>query len=145
MRKLIVFGLPAVLAVVSAVTAMPAEAKAPGVNGRVVFTRFDPTLGGTVTYTANPDGTTLTPLFSNGLSEFAHWSPDGSEVSIFTACIDGQEDCAATIVDPDTGTFRQFKWPDPTLETHCAQWAPDGQRLACGRLPEMRGAPPITR
>lgn len=131
MRKLIILGLPAVLAAVSAVTAMPAEAKAPGANGRIAFTRFDPTLGGTVTYTVNPDGTTLEPLFSNGRSEFAHWSPDGSEVSIFTACSDGQQDCAATIVDPDAGTFRQFKWPDPTLETNCAQWAPDGRRLAC--------------
>jgi Tol biopolymer transport system component len=37
-----------------------------------------------------------------------------------------------TIVDPDTGTFREFKWPDPALETHCGfGWSPDGTRLAC--------------
>ncbi len=106
-------------------------ALAPGPNGRIAFTRFDPAMCGPVTYMANPDGSKVKQLFTRGQSVFPHWSPDGSEVSIFTACTDGQEDCAATIVDPDTGTFRQFKWPDPTLETHCAQWAPDGRRLAC--------------
>jgi Tol biopolymer transport system component len=36
-------------------------------------------------------------------------------------------------VDPDTGRFRQFKWPDPTLETPCGDgWSPDGTRLLCG-------------
>jgi len=35
-------------------------------------------------------------------------------------------------VDPDTETFREFKWPDPALETHCSfGWSPDGTRLAC--------------
>ena len=34
-------------------------------------------------------------------------------------------------MDPDSGTFRQFRWPDPTLETDCGHWAPDGQRFAC--------------
>ncbi len=52
-------------------------------------------------------------------------------MSIATACTDGTETCAATIVDPDSGTFRQLKWPDPTLETNCGIWSADGRRLAC--------------
>ena len=126
-RKLIALGLPAVVAAFAAMTTMPAEAKAPGPNGRIAFTRFDPAQGGTVTYTVNPDGSQVEQLFSNGHSEFPHWSPDGSEVSIL-CCDDGM---AAHIVNPDTSSFREFAPPDPTLETHCAQWAPDGQRLAC--------------
>jgi dipeptidyl aminopeptidase/acylaminoacyl peptidase len=131
MRKPIVPGLLAGFAALAALTAIPADAKVPGPNGRIAFARFDPALGGTVTYTANPDGSRVQQLFTHGHSEGPRWSPDGSEVSISTACTDGEEDCAATIVDPGTGTFRQFKWPDPTLETNCGKWAPDGRRLAC--------------
>ncbi len=102
------------------------------VNGRIAFARFDPTLGDTVTYTVNPDGSHQRRLFSSGPSGGPRWSPDGSQVAIATACTDGTETCAATIVDPGSGTFRQFKWPDPTLETDCgSSWSPDAQRLAC--------------
>jgi Tol biopolymer transport system component len=127
MRKPIVLGLLAGFAALAALTAVPADAKVPGPNGRIAFTRIDPAMGGTVTYMANPDGSKVEQLFTRGQSEFPHWSPDGSEVSIF-CCDDGM---AAHIVDPDTGSFRELAPPDPTLETHCGQWAPDGQRLAC--------------
>jgi Tol biopolymer transport system component len=110
-------------------TGGPAHGETPGPNGQIVFERFEPALGHTAIYTANPDGSHQQQLYSDG--SFPNWSPDGSEVSIGTACTDGTETCAATIVDPDSGTFRQFKWPDPTLETDCGQWSPDGQRLAC--------------
>ena len=109
----------------------PVQAKAPGPNGRIAFESFDPTLGHMVTYTANPDGSHRQQLYFGGMSAFPDWSPDGSQVSIGTPCTDGTETCAATIVDPDSGAFRQFKWPDPTLETDCGHWSPDGQRLAC--------------
>src|SRR6266511_4708313 len=114
-----------------AIPASTAQGKVPGENGRIAFARFDHTLGDTVTYTANPDGSHQQQLPFSGPSGFPRWSPDGSELSIGTACTDGTETCAATIVDPDSGTFRQFKWPDPTLETDCGIWSSDGQRLAC--------------
>jgi Tol biopolymer transport system component len=107
----------------------PAQAKAPGPNGQIAFSRFDHRLGRTVNYTANPDGSHQQQLY--GPSSFPNWSPDGSQVSIGAPCTDGTETCAATIVDVDSGTFVQFKWPDPTLETDCGHWSPDGQRLAC--------------
>jgi hypothetical protein len=126
MRKPIVLGLLAGFAALAALTAVPADAKVPGPNGRIAFARFDPAMDGTVTYTVNPDGSQVEQLFIRGQSEFPHWSPDGSEVSIFTACTDGEEDCAATIVDPDTGTFRQFKGPT----RHSRRTAPSGLRTA---------------
>jgi Tol biopolymer transport system component len=104
----------------------PAAAKVPGPNGRIAFTQFEPAMSGTVTYTVNPDGSHVQPLFARG-SEFPHWSPDGTQVSIL-CCDDGM---AAHIVNPDSGSFRELAPPDPTLETHCAQWSPDAERLAC--------------
>lgn len=97
-----------------------------GPSGRIAFQRFDATLGGTAIYTMNPDGSHLEQLFDRS-AEFPHWSPDGSQVSIF-CCDDGM---AAHIVDPDTGDFRELAPPDPTLEVHCGQWSADAQRFAC--------------
>jgi Tol biopolymer transport system component len=113
-----------------AIPALPAQAKVPGPNGRIAFSRGDRD-DNRVTYTANPDGSHLQQLLA-GLSGSPRWSPDGNEVALLAACTDGEQNCAATIVDPDTGTFRQFKWPDPGLETNCGfGWSPDGMRLAC--------------
>ena len=108
----------------------PAQAKAPGPNGQIVFERFNHSLGHNVIYTANPDGSHQQLLYLGGA--FPNWSPDGSQVLFGTACFDGTETCAATIVDVDSGTFRQLRWPDPTLETDCTgRWSPDGQLLVC--------------
>jgi Tol biopolymer transport system component len=126
MRKRIVLGLVAGLAALASLSTLPAGAKVSGPQGRIAFARFDPALGGTVTYTMNPDGSEVQQLFARP-AEFPHWSPDGSEVSIF-CCDDGM---AAHIVDPETGSFRELAPPDPTLETHCGLWSPDAQRLAC--------------
>jgi Tol biopolymer transport system component len=112
-------------------TGGPAHGKTPGPNGRIAFERFDPTLGGDVIYTANPDGSHQQQLYSGGISAFPNWSPDGSQVEFGTGCFDGTETCAATIVDLDSGTFRQLRWPDPGLEIDCGHWSPDGQRLVC--------------
>jgi hypothetical protein len=68
MHKLVALGLLAGVAVLAAVVAMPADAKVPGPNGRIAFARFDPALDGTVTFSANPDGTHVEQLFSAGPS-----------------------------------------------------------------------------
>jgi dipeptidyl aminopeptidase/acylaminoacyl peptidase len=136
MRKLIVLGLLAGLAGLAALTALPAGGKAPGPNGRIAFARFDAALDGLVTYTANPDGSHVQRLFTGGHSEAPHWSPDGVQVAVLAACTDGEENCAFTIVDSDTGAFRQVKMLDPTLLTACIVWSPDSQRLAYEGLGE---------
>lgn len=104
----------------------PADAKVPGPNGQIVFTSSDRLLGRT-TYTVNPDGSHLAQLFSSAPSELGHWSPDGTQVSIF-CCDDGM---AAHIVDYGTGAFRELAPTDPTLEVHCGWWSSDGAKLAC--------------
>jgi hypothetical protein len=77
MRKLIVLGLLAGLAALAGVSMMPAAAKVPGPNGRIAFARVDPAVGGTVTYTANPDGSHVKQLFSGG--------PSGAPAGLRTA------------------------------------------------------------
>ncbi len=126
MRHLMKWLMPIALCAAVAIPASPAQAKVPGPNGRIVFTRVDPVLGHT-TYTVNPDGSHVTQLFSSAPSEWAHWSPDGTQVSIF-CCDDGM---AAHIVVYDTGSFRELPPTDPTLEVHCGFWSSDGTRLAC--------------
>ena len=117
----------------------PGQAKAPGTNGRIAFTRADPH-GNTLVYTANPDGSHERLLFPE-VAEQPHWSPDGTEVDVLhTGAF------AATIVNADTGSFRDLPIQDPvfactptTSEEDCANtdfscdtWSPDGTRLACG-------------
>ncbi len=107
----------------------PAQAKVPGPNGQIVFERVDQTLKDTVPFTVNPDGTHIEELAARPSMDGGspHWSPDGSQVSIF-CCNDGM---AAHIIDVDTGSFRELAPPDPTLEVHCGPWSSDGARLAC--------------
>jgi Tol biopolymer transport system component len=115
-----------------------AVANAAALNGRIVFTRYDVTVGGVVSYTMDPDGTHVQQLFFNGHSEWPHWSPDGTQIAIF-CCDDGM---AAHIVNPDTGSFRELAPVRPDLEEHCGfAWSPDGRRLSCGNfgLTEPRG------
>jgi len=127
MRRLTIISVLAGLVALAAASATPAAAKPPGANGQIAFARFEPALGGTVPYTVNPDGSHVQLLFARG-AEFPHWSPDGSQVSIF-CCDDGM---AAHILSPDTGGFRELSNPDPDLEIHCGfSWSPDGQRLTC--------------
>ena len=104
----------------------PADATVAGAAGSIVLARFDSSLGNTLIYTVNPDGSDLRPLFTH-VAEYPHWSPDGDLVSIF-CCDDGM---AAHFVDPDTGSFRELAPPDPSLEVHCGNWSPDGKRVAC--------------
>lgn len=130
MRSIIILALVAALATVVGATAGSGIAKVAGDNGRIAFAHVDRATGESAVYTANPDGSRVRLLYS-GPSEGPHWSPDGTRVSVSTACVDGQENCAATIVEVDSGDFRQFKWPDPTLETACGVWTTDGRRLAC--------------
>ena len=126
-----------VLATVSAMTFLgllaatgSAYGKVPGPNGQIAFSRFDPSLGDTVTYVVDPDGTHLRQVFP-GASEAPHWSPDGSKIAL-VACADPPVcDTAAVIVDPNTGNFRVLTMPDPDVFTGCVLWSPDAKRLAC--------------
>ena len=116
---------------VQEVTPQPTEASEPAnanVEGRIVFQRYDPSIDGPVTYTVNPDGSDMRPLFEDGHSEDGRWSPDGTEIRI-NCCDDGM---VAHLVDPRTGELRTLPTPDRALELHCGNaWSPDGERLLC--------------
>jgi len=128
MRKLIVLGVLAGLVAVAALTAIPAGAKPPGTNGRILFGRFDPAFGDTIVYTANPDGSQEQQLLPGPL-QCAHWSPDGSLI----ATCGFPDGSAAVIINPDTGSYRELFSSDPSLFLACPVWSPDAKRLACGQ------------
>src|SRR5687768_8890897 len=68
------------------VPADPVPANISGSNGRIAFSRGTSVLAGDeekVTYTVNPDGSDLQPLFEDGPSSRPQWSPDGTEIHIF--------------------------------------------------------------
>jgi Tol biopolymer transport system component len=137
----------------------PVGAKAPGPNGRILFSRMILDFNEhrvevfkNYVYTANPDGTDVEQLTPNPLctadlprgkctAEYGRWSPDGSEVLVL-ADVCGVLNCSAFIVNPDTGVARTLPQTDPTLPVHCAAWSPDGSRLACTAVNEDFGGDP---
>src|SRR4051794_18233135 len=109
-----------------------ADAKVPGPNGRIAFARV---VGEEEarTFTANPDGSDVQPLYPGHHSEVPHWSPDGSEVAVLSDA--GLPCCtvAAVIIHIDSGDSRVLPMEDPDrLFTPCVIWSPSGSRLACG-------------
>jgi Tol biopolymer transport system component len=115
----------AALAALAALSVLPAEARAPELNGQIAFARFDPVLGDSVFYTVNPDGSHEHQVLPLPL-ECPHWSPDGSRIA---SC--GAPDGATALINPDDGSYRVLPSPDPTLPTACFIWSSDGKRLAC--------------
>jgi Tol biopolymer transport system component len=130
-RKLIVFGLLAALAVLAVLFVLPAAARPPAANGQIAFARFNPALGDSQFYTVNPDGSHEQQVLPFTL-ECPHWSPDGTRIASCGFAPDG----ATAIINPDDGIYRVLPLPDPTLPTACAVWSPDGKRLACEMFEE---------
>jgi Tol biopolymer transport system component len=112
------------LALVTGVS--PSAAEVPGVNGKVVFGRFDPAVGDTLMFTVNPDGSDLQQIEPFPV-ECPHWSPDGTRI----ATCGGPTGGATLIVNLVTGIDREIPMADPTLFTACFVWTPDARRLAC--------------
>jgi hypothetical protein len=126
-RTLIVLALVAVPAIVLALSTSAATANPTSPNGQLLFARYDPNLDDTVLHTINPDGSQDRQVVPFAV-ECPHWSPDGSRIA---ACGTPTFDDGATIIDPDTGSYRAIPGPDPDLNTACYVWAPDAKRLAC--------------
>jgi Tol biopolymer transport system component len=137
--RLIVRGRRRIAALVVALAAIgfiavggPAQAKVSGPNGRIVFTRATPDFQDGNTYTMNPDGSDVQPLFPAFTSGSPHWSPDGTEVAIgsglgFPCCFG-----ITVIVNPDTGDYRTiFPEGPPAVFPFCTLWSPDATRFAC--------------
>jgi TolB protein len=96
-------------------------------GGRLVYTQFAGEEGSF--FTANPNGTGITPLLPTGTGESPRWSPDGRHISVVGSSPQGL--VFVGLVDPDGSDFVQFDSPDPTLELGCFVWSRDSLRLAC--------------
>jgi TolB protein len=111
-----------------AIPASPAQAKVPGPNGQIVFSRsLSSTTEDFAVVTVNPDGSHLQQVLPG---ECPHWSPDGSLIATCGA----PDGSAAVIINPDTGSYREVTPADLTLHLACPVWSPDATRLACGQF-----------
>lgn len=127
MRKLTVLAAALTMLGLAGISG-PAQAKAPGPDGQIVFSRsLSSTTEDFAVDTVNPDGTHVQQVTTG---ECPHWSPDGSLIATCGAS-DGS---AARIINPDTGTIRELFPPDLTLHLACTVWSPDAKRLACGQF-----------
>ena len=99
--------------------------KAPRRNGRIAFSRFDPTTKDDAVYTVNPNGKRVQLVWAR--AEGGTWAPDGRRLAFFVHP-DGPE----RIVNVDTRKYVDLPTHYPGgLFLPCAVWAPDGKRLAC--------------
>jgi Tol biopolymer transport system component len=124
------------LALVAATCALPAAdaGTAPSgvVDGQILYATQDPTVGDTVPFAANPDGSHARQVSASPMG-CARWSPDGSEIA--NGCNDG----VTKILVVDTGELRILP-PVGEVGAGCGVWSSDGSRLACEGLNEDNGA-----
>jgi Tol biopolymer transport system component len=106
----------------------PAQAKAPGANGQIVFGRFNADLGDFQIFTANPDGTNQAQVLP-GVAECPRWSPGGSRILVCVADPGGL--IRPATVRPNGSGFTLLDNPDRTLNLGCWAWSPGGARVAC--------------
>src|SRR5271166_420212 len=106
----------------------PAQAKAPGANGQIVFGRYSTALGDFQIFTVNPDGTNEAQVLP-GAAECPRWSPGGARILVCVADPGGLVRPAT--VRPDGSGFRLLENPDRSLNLGCWAWSPNGARLAC--------------
>ena len=88
-------------------------------NGLIVFGRMNDALGDTVAYTIRPDGTGLTQV-RPGTVEGPFWSPDGTKLGLGFA-----------YANADGSNYHAFDKAGISINIHCWDWSPDGQRLLC--------------
>src|SRR5260370_37634001 len=117
----------ALLATLSAL-ALPANAKVGGINGQIVFARFEKALNDSVIYAVNPNGSGLERLSPGNLggAEGPRWSPDGSRVAFSSA---PPVAAGLTHLHPRTLPVPPLPGP-PTLLNLCFCRSADRARLA---------------
>lgn len=113
-------GLAAV-AILAALTAMPAGARPLGVIGQIEYENDAGVL------TANPDGSAAHLLVANTCC--AGWSHDGNKLAMGYGTNDWRIGTAT--INADGSGYTQLPIDDPTLNIGCAVWSPSDARLAC--------------
>ena len=134
MRKLIAIAL--LVAGIGAIVALPAAAKPPSMNGKLVVNVDNSVTGNEQAFTVDPDGSNHQLLYDN--AEVGQWSPDGRRVTL-TLQPSGQE----LLLNVDTGATTDLGLPFdhyPDLALFCGVWSPDGSRLACEGFGQTDGS-----
>src|SRR4029453_7158533 len=106
-------------AALAAMFAIPAAAKPPGTNGKIVTNSDNLLTGEEQVYTVDPDGTDQQLV---GPNETGQWSWDGTRIAMFEGVFEFDSGIL-TSLNLDT------QYPDMFLG--CAQWSPDDTRIAC--------------
>jgi Tol biopolymer transport system component len=124
--KIIVFAFDVCfIAAILLIGAIPASATFPGTNGRISFVRFNPDIGGSQFYTANPDGSDVQLLTSlSGLS--ADWRADGKRVAFDFFDADGNQQIGT--INPDGSGTQQITFGPSIHEV--PSWSPTGTEIA---------------
>ncbi|HYT77840.1 MAG TPA: hypothetical protein VEQ37_00985 [Actinomycetota bacterium] len=119
----------------------PAEATAPGTNGRIAYSRFaDRTFSHADIVSANPDGTGIVKLTSTPVGTFDYnpdWSPDGTKIVFerdLSGC--GCDEAGASqdfTMNADGSGIRQITFDEFPGDLD-PSWSPDGTRIAVERF-----------
>jgi Tol biopolymer transport system component len=109
---------------------LPAQAKVPGPNGQIVFTRYDPAIDDFHVFIANPDGTNEHQLLPDPAG-LPHWSPDGSQIVLGICCPTGSFRPAT--INADGSGFKVLDVPElpQDADIGCRAWSPDSALLLC--------------
>jgi Tol biopolymer transport system component len=99
-----------------------------GVNGKIAFTRDDPTTEFQRTYVIDPDGTHETQISAD--AGCPGWSPGGSKLLV--CAFNAAGFLRPAVSDPDGSGFTLLDpYPHRALQLRCGLWSPSGDRFLC--------------
>jgi Tol biopolymer transport system component len=111
-------------ALLSGTATTPSLGAAP-LNGRILFTRCKPAMACQI-YTANPDGSAIRRVTTDGENFQGDWSPNGKRIA-YVGSASG--DYAIWIARADGSHARQLTPNDPHSDNFWPRFTPGGRRL----------------
>ncbi len=123
-RAVSVMAALSLLATMLALTAGPAAATPPGVNGKIAFERA--AFGGTQTFTMDPDGSNQAPLTQATATSSPAWSPGGASIALMAR--EGTGPRGLYVADADGSNLTRLTRETASI---CCQsiWSPDGSYI----------------
>jgi Tol biopolymer transport system component len=96
-----------------------------GMNGRIVFGRFNPAIGDDDIYAVNPDGSHEVKILA-GPAECPRWAPDYNHIGVASTA---GTFVRVGIINSDGSGLTQLA-ASATLNSGCGAWSADGSRIA---------------